>query len=196
LILLEVEGSRGIWLGRRTHGAGRGQAITEFALIAPVFLFMILATLEAGLLTFSVGTARYAAEAAGRLGSQLGNYYLSPAVNADQSMVQSIRQSPLGTTKLATVDGVDIEWYDYSPTPTPTFGPHQPGCPCVNSYNLDGSLQGPTQWPIGTRNVTSSSDFMRITIRYRYRWKTGTFVSTQPLTLKASYIIRLEAQQW
>jgi hypothetical protein len=170
--------------------------MSEFALVAPVLVFMIMATLEVGLLTFSISTARFAAEAAGRLGSQLGNSYQSPTVNADQSMVTSIRQSALGTTTLASIDGIDIEWLDYTATPGPSFGPHQPGCPCVNSYNLDGSMQSGIGWPIATRNVTTNSDFMRITIRYRYMWKSGSFLSPQPLVLSTAYIVRLEAQQW
>jgi Flp pilus assembly protein TadG len=196
LILAAVEGKKPSLLTCRFGARGRGQAMAEFALVAPVLLFMIMATLEVGLLTFSISTARFAAEAAGRLGSQLGNYYQSPTVNADQSMVTSIRQSALGTTTLTSIDGIDIEWYDYTATPSPSFGPHQPGCPCVNSYNLDGSMQGGIGWPIATRNVSTSSDFMRITIRYRYKWKSGSFLSPQPLVLSTAYIIRLEAQQW
>src|SRR5438093_3587960 len=71
------------WRTRRRAG---GQTMTEFALVVPVLLLLIMAVLDGALLMFSVGTARYAAAEGSRVASTLGN-----AATTDTQVVQLIR---------------------------------------------------------------------------------------------------------
>jgi Flp pilus assembly protein TadG len=172
----------------------RGQAMTEFAMVATVLFFLVLAVMEAGLLSFSIATARFAAGDAARVGAQEGNYYVDASNNADVDVCQTVRASALGTTAIAAVDGIDIQKVDYNPithtlTPNPAY---------INSYNMDAtcSPQGAINWPVASRNVTVNSDFLQVSIRYRYVWKSGAMLSPSPVVLSVTYIQKIEPQIW
>lgn len=163
-------------------------------MVATVLFFLLLGVMEVGLLSFSLATARFAAGDAARIGAQEGNYYVDAYNNADVDLCQSVRASALGTTSVAQVDGIDVQKVDYDPvsrtlTPNPVY---------INSYNMDAtcSPQGATNWPIATRNVTSNSDFIQVTIRYRYVWKSGILLSPSPVVLTVSFTQKIEPQIW
>src|SRR5256885_14080824 len=80
----------------------RGQTMVEFALVAPILLFLFFAVLEGSLLVFTVGAFRYAASQGAIQDAELGN-----ATNADTQAVQAIRTGP-GVTTLANVTEIDI----------------------------------------------------------------------------------------
>src|SRR5947208_9371374 len=86
----------------RTKGQ-RGQSITEFALIAPIVLFLLFGALELSLLFFVMGSARFAAGDGAREAAQLGN-----AANTDTTTVQLIRTGAFGQNTLASVSEIDI----------------------------------------------------------------------------------------
>src|SRR5579859_4423135 len=81
----------------------RGQALVEFAFVAPIALFLLFAVLEGSLLLFTIGTARFAAGQGAIRAGELGN-----AANADTQAIQAIRTGPFGSTSLATVTEIDI----------------------------------------------------------------------------------------
>jgi hypothetical protein len=67
----------------------------------------------------------------------------------------------------------------------------------INSYKIDGTPIGAITWPPSSRNVINGqSDFLGVTIYYRYTWKTGLFLFSGPLDLKQSFYIRLEPQTY
>src|SRR6266566_4793527 len=66
----------------------RAQAMTEFAMVAPILFFLLLGIVESGLLLFVVGSARFGAGEIARQESESGN-----AANADAI---SIQQLPAG----------------------------------------------------------------------------------------------------
>src|SRR5689334_13497374 len=94
---------RGREICSRKCKRSRGQAMTEFAIVAPILFFLLLGIVESGLLLFTVGTARFAAGEIARQESESGN-----AANADQVSIQLLQRSALGTTTLADVLEVDI----------------------------------------------------------------------------------------
>jgi hypothetical protein len=175
-------------MGHRNPRANRtaGQALVEFALIAPVMLLLFVAALEASLLMFSRNSGDFAAGEAAMVASQAGN-----ASNADALTVQTVRDSGLAHTRLAHINEIDIyrliqNSSDGSITADPA---HR------NQYRLDGSVIGTVTWPPDTRDVTSSSaDLLGITIDYTYPWQTGLFGAIPSPHLLATYYLRLEPQ--
>ncbi len=142
----------------RARRRARGQTMTEFALVVPVLMLLIMGVLDGALLMFSVGTARFAAAEGSRIASTLGN-----AATADTQAVQTIRDN-VGTTRLFTVTEVDIYKLNQDGngnlTPDPTY---------FNRYALDGTpMTSPVPWPPAQRNVgNGTSDFMPASSR---RW--------------------------
>lgn len=161
--------------------------MTEFAIVAPILFFLLLGIIESGLLLFAVGTARFAAGELARQESESGN-----AANADQVSIQVLRQTALGTTALADVTEIDIYRLVEQPNGSLTIDPLH-----YNRYRLDGTAIGALTWPSSTRNVVNGeSDFLGITVQYRYRWKTGVFIAPSALNLNTVYAIRLEPQTY
>jgi Flp pilus assembly protein TadG len=165
----------------------RGQTITEFALVAPVLFLLLFGILESGLLLFSVGSARFAAGECARQESESGN-----AANADTVSIGVVNATALGQTKLATVQHIDIQRQIQQAN-----GTLAPDGAHINSYQIDGTPIGAITWPPSSRDVINGqSDFLGVTIYYRYTWKTGLFIFSGPLNLKQSFYIRLEPQTY
>jgi len=165
----------------------RGQALTEFALVFPILLFLLFGVLEGSLLLFVVGSARFGAGEGAREASEAGN-----AVDADQRIVLQIRESAIGTTTLAKVTSIEVYKLNEQPDGTLTKDPVK-----VNSYKLDGTQIGPINWPSSSRNVTNGTmDFLGITLNYRYVWKSGGLLGAGPYIGTQSFYIRLEPQSY
>jgi Flp pilus assembly protein TadG len=160
--------------------------MVEFALVAPLILFLLFGVIESSLLLFSVGTARYAAGEGARQAAELGN-----ATNTDTSTVQVIRTGPLGQTTLVSVTEIDIFRMTQDSSGVLTADGS-----AYNRYRLDGTAVSVT-WPPGNRNVrTATSDFLGLTIQYQYSWKTGALLGRGPLMLNQSFYVRLEPQTY
>lgn len=161
--------------------------MTEFALVSPVLLLMLFGVLESGLLLFSVGSARFAAGEAARQEAESGN-----AANADQLSLGIVRGTAMGTTRIAQIQRIDIYKLTQQANGTLTVAPGT-----INSYNLDGTARNSIPWPSASRDVKNGeSDFLGVTIYYRYNWKTGLFIFAGPLDLNQDFAIRLEPQTY
>ncbi len=170
----------------RRHPRRRGQTLTEFALVVPVLLVLVMGVLDAGLLMFSVGTARYAAAEGSRVAAQLGN-----VSGTDAQVLQTIRGTVNGT-QLFSVDEIDI----YKLTQD-VQGNLTPDASRFNRYKLDGTAMGPLTYPASGRNVgNGTSDFIGVTIKYTYTWKAGFFAPLGPLKTTAVSEVRLEPQSY
>ena len=175
--------------------AQRGQGVAEFALCAPIALIMLLGIVEAGFLMFGVGTAAYATGEAARVGSEAGN-----SANADLQVIGTIDATGLGQNGIVQVTEIDIYRLIEDPN-TGRLTVDSNGCGgggCMNKYDLFGTpLINPEPWAAGLRDVTNgSSDFMGVTIKYQYRWKSGALIASGPLSLTAKYYVRLEPQTY
>jgi TadE-like protein len=161
--------------------------MTEFALVAPVLLLVLFGILESGLLLFSVGSARFAAGEAARQEAESGN-----AAAADSLALGVVRGTALGTTRIAGIQHIDFYKLQEQANGTLTVVPGT-----TDSYNLDGSARNSIPWPSSSRDVKNGeSDFLGVTIYYRYSWKTGLFLFSGPLDLNQSFAIRLEPQTY
>jgi Flp pilus assembly protein TadG len=170
--------------GKRTRT--RGQTLTEFALVVPVLLVLIMGVLDGALLMFSVGTARYAAAEGSRVAATLGN-----VSNTDSQVLTTIRQT-VGSTQLFTVGEIDIYKLNQDGN-----GNLTQDIANTNKYALDGTALNGTPWPASGRNVgNGTSDFIGVTINYTYTWKAGFFAPLGPLKTTAVSYVRLEPQSY
>jgi Flp pilus assembly protein TadG len=178
---------KAVWFFSGVRCRRRGQTMTEFALVVPVLVVLIMGVLDGAFLMFSVGTARYASAEGSRIASQLGN-----AANADSQVLQTIRSTVNGT-QLFSVGEIDIYKLNQDGNGNLTPDPSH-----TNRYNLDGSaISSPVPWPAANRNVgNGTSDFIGITINYTYTWKAGFFAPLGPIRTTAVSYVRLEPQSY
>ncbi len=160
--------------------------MVEFALVAPVMIFLFVASIEASLLMFSRSSAEFAAGEAATVASQAGN-----ALNADSLTVAAVHNSALGSSRLAHVNEVDI----YRLIQNQADGTIIVDTAHGNRYNLNGAAIGTVNWPPATRDVSSAgADLIGVTIDYTYPWQTGLFGAIPSPHLLATYYLRLEPQ--
>ena len=160
--------------------------MTEFALVVPVLLILIMGVLDGALLMFSVGTARYAAAEGSRVAATLGN-----VSNTDSQVVTTIRQT-VGSTQLFTVEEIDIYKLNQDGNGNLTQDVSK-----TNKYALNGTPLNGTPWPASSRNVgNGTSDFIGITVNYTYTWKAGFFAPLGPLRTTAVSYVRIEPQSY
>lgn len=179
----------------KATGGRSGQGLVEFALAAPAAFLLLVGIVEMGFLMFGVGTAAFGVGESARVGAEAGNQ-----ADADTQIVQTIRGTALGSTTIVNVQEVDIYRLIEDPV-TGKLSIDTTGCGgsgCQNRYTLQGTpLLTPEPWPPASRNVSNgSSDFMGVTIKYVYKWKSGTLLSATPLQLTATYYVRLEPQTY
>ena len=164
----------------------RGQTMTEFALVVPVLLVLIMGVLDGALLMFSVGTARYSSAEGSRVAATLGN-----VANTDSQVVTTIRNTVSGT-QLFTVDEVDIYKLDADASGNLTQNIAK-----TNKYKLDGTPLNSIPWPASGRDVgNGTSDFIGVTVNYTYTWKAGFFAPLGPLRTTAVSWVRIEPQSY
>lgn len=171
-----------------SHRRGRqaAQSLVEFALVAPMVLFVLFGVLESSLAVFVQASARYSAGEAALEDSQAAN---APA--ADTSAIQLIRNGPLAATSLATISHIDVyRLIQQSSGQLTTDTAH------YNSYRLDGTVISLT-WAPSTRSITNgASDFLGLTIYYQYNWLSGRLLSSGPLQLTQTIDVRIEPQTY
>jgi Flp pilus assembly protein TadG len=185
-----------------TRSRTRGQAMVEFAIVAPILFFLLFGIFESGLLLFVVGTARFSAGDMARQESESGN-----AASADQVSLAVVRNGILGTTTLANIRQIDVFKLNEDPitgvlSPLCNAGVTSPPPPCPGTYNtyfLNGATTdgGPVRWLPSTRSVKNrATDFLGVRIWYQYNWKTGVFLASSPVQLNMEFDIRLEPQTY
>ena len=182
----------------------------EFTLVLPFLFFLLFGVFEFSLMMFSMGSARYAAADGARVVSEQGTVVqacsavagcsrLKPALyagkdcDADCQALSAVNLGPLGTTSIATVDEIEVARLNLSGgSLTPALCPG----PCSNAYMLDGTPTR-TAYPAASRAVTlGTADYVAVTIRFHYDWKTGIFKGFRVPALAATYDIRLEPQRF
>jgi hypothetical protein len=176
----------------------RGQGLVEFALILPIFMFLLLIMLEFGLAfghTLSIGTAT---REGARTGAALANGGATSCSGGqdpnfiDEQIIsgtQKILKSPGSDVALADISeiriykadaaGAQIGSYVNIWTYTPGTGPDADHDP-VGVDRLDFSPPGSQSWPVCSRLNGASPDSVGVQIRYTYRLQTALsgFVNT------------------
>lgn len=188
----------------------RGQALVEFAMIAPVFFALLFGLLEFALIGMSVATYNFAAKDAARVGSLLGR----TRSDADFQMVQDISSRSAGfvVAKMTT-----IEIFLSNQTGAPPIAGTTPECVYTPPFNFAVDASGtptdpswaceaqdchagvtPGTWPPCARNDTLlNADYLGVKITYRYTYLTS-FASggLSALTLSATSVQRVEPQDF
>ena len=192
---------------RRRRRRSRGQAIVEFAMIAPIFFALIFGLLEFALIGMSVATYNFAAKDGARVGSLLGR----TRADVDFQIVQDIssRSSGFVVAKMLRVEVFRSDQTGVLPTTgttpecvyTPPFNfaldpITDPSWSC-GAQNCSGTITAGT-WPACARNDTLlNADYLGVKITYQYTYLTS-FASggLSALTLSATSVQRVEPQDF
>lgn len=192
---------------RMRRRRSRGQAIVEFAMIAPIFFALLFGLLEFALIGMSVATYNFAAKDSARVGSLLGR----TRADVDFQIVQDISSRSAGFV-LAKM--LKVEVYRSDQTGAPPVAGTTPECvytPPFNfaldpitdpswscgAQNCSGTITAGT-WPACSRNDTLlNADYLGVKITYQYTYLTS-FASggLSALTLSATSVQRVEPQDF
>ena len=181
---------------RRAWGGAAGQAITEFALVAPIFLFLIFSAVNGGIFLYARADIQHAADLGAAEIAAEGN---TPAT-ADQIAIHLMDQAGLSNTILTQVTKVTLQREDQVKSggqvvlqPDATeLDVYLPACQPL-AYSSCVVTQ---PWPPADRNVgqggglQASPDYARLTIYYTFTAIGG--VAT--FSGSASVVFRLQPQ--
>lgn len=145
----------------------RGQALVEFALATPLFLMILAASVEFGLLYRDYLTLSYASREGARIGSAAAD-----AADADTQILDTV-EAATNTLDRTNVLEVRIFQADTNGAVSGTS---------VNRYNWDPLssafvASGTTGWASTTRNRTPPTDALGVELKYQHRWITGAWFS-------------------
>lgn len=183
-----------IRLRHRYHrGHRRGQALVEMAMVLPIFLLLVLGTLEFGIAFDHNLTLEYATREGARTGSALANgggtlgcgAGQSPnAATVDNNVVAAVERvlastgSPIKLPEVAEIriykvatgntGGKEVAGTVNRWTYTPGAGPVVNGTPL--DFSPDLAMQG---WPACTRTNGVNPDSIGVSVRYTYRLQTS-----------------------
>jgi Flp pilus assembly protein TadG len=114
---------------RRRSRAGRGQALVEFALVAPLFLFVLFGIIDFGRYVYYVQILNNAAREGARYAIVHGSNSLAPAgpaapatVTVDPNgttVVSTVKQYATGVIGDSTVLSIVPTWWHYTSDPDP-----------------------------------------------------------------------------
>ena len=191
----------------------RGQALVEMAIILPLFLILVLGTLEFGIAFDHNLTLEYATREGARAGSALANgggpITCSPASAASLAVdnqiiaaVERVLVSDGSPIKLANVTEIHI----FKVLPGNTSGVEASGLvnkwlyapgqgPIVDGKTLDFKKDVTTQgWPACTRfNGQPNPDSIGVSLRYNYNLQTslGAFLSVVNFQMRDHTVMAL-----
>jgi Flp pilus assembly protein TadG len=214
---------RGMRVGQSLHACSsrrkrrRGQGLVEFALVAPVFFFLIFALIDGGFLLYTVNTVDQTATIGANSIAGQGR-----VDTTDFTALQKMAAAGLTTTALVNVQEIDVEELNTNATGD-GFLVNADGSPqvatncgsngttsCIDQYKYSGSggsatvvlLNGNSSgcpdnsgcppWPPSARNVSNgSASFVGLKITYTYNFFTHISGSFTLTTLKT---FRLEPE--
>jgi Flp pilus assembly protein TadG len=186
---------------RRRRGRSRGQALVEFALIAPVFVLTFFGAIEMSLIIASLGAYNFAVRDGARVGSILGR--TDP--NVDSKILANIAGHVSGIVMAkvseidiyrATSNGMCLNAQTGTAPPASVVSVDAADC-AKGVYDNTGTLiSGP--WAVNNRDdALSSADYVGVRIVFQYTFITG-FVGAigTSLTLSSTSAQRIEPQDF
>jgi len=168
----------------------RGQAMVEFALVAPLFFTLIFGLIEFSLIGMSISSFNVAADEGARIGSYLGR--TDPTV--DKQIVAAVASHTSGIV-LAQALKIEIFQSDVTGQPVMVGGKIVEDVYDINGNPIPGQ---PQSWPANSRiDQILSADFLGVRITYRYTYLTA-FISggNANLVLTATSVQRIEPQDY
>lgn len=182
-----------------SYRAGRGQAITELALLTPILAIILLGIVEVAGAYGTQMNLRNAVYQAARIGALGGNggqtAFTCPNTTSgitdtvDMSMTRSILNSPgIDSNNIASIQvykaGVNPGTVEYTGT---TQELNQYVYPFISGTNLITSTYN---WPSCLRQSSEPADSLGVHVTYRYHPITPLF-GNNTLTLNATSVVRL-----
>ncbi len=168
----------------------RGQSLVEFALAIPVFLFLLIGTLDIGMLFKTHIAYQQAVQEAVRIDVGTGGSD-QLALNQLQAMlpVENLNNIVSVTVYDATLSGAQVTASTVPSSTTPDSTTYSYNS-TTNSFVCSGTSHGPpcdptTTWDPSTRNstfvqtATGSLDRLGIKVVYRYQGLLGEFAPLQ-----------------
>lgn len=170
------------------RGVSRGQALVEFALVAPIFFLLIFGVIEFSLINASIGAYNFAAKDAARLGSISG----PTDANIDQEIVALVN-SHVSAVPAATTLEIDIFQAQSDGSP---YGPQ-------DAYTPAGVAIGSLTWPYNLRDdvqplgTTTNPSYLGVRVIYDYTYVTALLSSGAPvIKLTTTAVFRIEPQEF
>jgi Flp pilus assembly protein TadG len=177
----------------------RGQALVEFALVAPLFFLIFFSTIEFALIMAAMGGYNFGVRDGARVGALLGR----TSATADAQIVSTVRSHVLG---LVMAQATEVDIYRSTSDGLCLAAPTGPaaevsvdnGTCAKDQYNLDGTCQSGTctGWPINDRNDSlTSADYLGVRVKYSYTYLTAFIAASgSSLQLVATSVQRIEPQ--
>jgi hypothetical protein len=177
---------------RRRKNEG-GATLIEAAIIMPIMILIMMATLEIGLAFKDYLTVSYGTREGARVGALAGN-----DVNADCAIVHSVLDIIGGASSMDRFQKLQIFAADpdtgnqiIAKTNTWTFVGNDP-YDCANDWTIDEN------WPSTSRKVlfgpSSELDIIGVRVEYTHNWITGFPPFSGSFTVDEQTITRLEPE--
>lgn len=147
---------------RRAGRTGEGgQAMVEFALVLPIFLLILMGTLEYGAAIDHRTAMAYAVREGARVGAGLGRGGANPA-GVDPAIVAAVQRGLTNPILIENITAIEIFKAD------PTTG--QPMTGKSDTYDRYGNLVGTAGWPASTRvqGLGTSGESIGVRVRYDF----------------------------
>lgn len=181
----------------------RGQALVEFALFVPLFLFMLVGATDIATLLNNHLDVVYAARAGARVGSVIGQFSPTSApYTADCAIIGAV-QAALSNSRGVQVSKIAIYQSNSSGLPTSSAAEDvYPGNAICNSDGTISPAASQTGWPPKNRSTTpfqEDSIGVAITFSYTYQFNplgdqftptgNGTFSATDYSVMPIEIVI-------
>lgn len=144
--------------GPARRARDEGQALVEFALLLPVFLLILMGSIEFGSAIDHRTAMAYAVREGARVGASLGAGGTSPS-SVDPAIVAAVQRGLTDPILMQYITSIQIFKANSSGQPTSTY---------INTYDGNGVLQGTAGWPASTRVTGSSADSIGVRVRYDF----------------------------
>lgn len=184
--------------GGGQRGRSGGQALVEFALVAPLFLMLLFGVIEYSLINSSVGTFNFAAKDAAREGAIIGKGSVPTQptpTEVDSYMVNNIILPRVNGVVVAQASEIDI----FQATETGACNGGST-CPYKDVWQPKNGVWTSisNKWPSSSRNdALANADYLGVRISYTYTYLTAFFAITSPtINLTATSVQRIEPQQY
>jgi hypothetical protein len=171
----------------------RGQAMVEFALVAPLFFTLIFGLIEFSLIGVSISSFNLAADEGARIGSYLGR----TDDTVDHQIYLAIAAHTSGVVVAQTLK-IEIFKADVTGQPVMVGGNIIEDILDINGITISRPCDPGCDWPATSRiDQLLSADYLGVRITYQYTYLTG-FISggNASLVLTASSVQRIEPQDY
>ena len=177
--------------GRRAVSGDRGQALVEFTLVLPMFLLILMGTLEFGAAIDHRTAMAYAVREGARVGASLANGGTDPD-SVDPAIIAAVQRGLTDPILMDNITAIDIFKASATGSPVGSY---------INHYDRDGTLIGTAGWPASSR-TPGGGDSIGVLVHYDYRPTTplapliGLFSGSEPpyttLPMTDKSVMRLE----